>query len=272
MESIPRDLLNTTLGVFCIEVVWSSICFGITVVQVYLYYRNFGSDPRYQKMSVATLIILSIALLVLDVYGLYNYAVTNFGNIPWLETVTWNMKLQIAFDTILVICIQVLYALRIWLFSQYFFRLWGIIVCILVTIGAVVAVFLVVATYHLQSWNDVVHMKQILFISFSFSTFLDVLMAVSIFYVLWTLNRGSFSRGNSRAMQISRYVLICGFFTSACSLTAIFLLWTMPNNLVFLAYSFLLPKVYVNSYLALLNVRHIVKESGVEIIPPVATC
>lgn len=42
-------------------------------------------------------------LLVMDVYGLYNYAVTNFGNILWLDTVTWyalSWTLVDAFDDI----------------------------------------------------------------------------------------------------------------------------------------------------------------------------
>ncbi|KAF5328351.1 hypothetical protein D9619_013343 [Psilocybe cf. subviscida] len=105
--------------------------------------------------------------------------------------------------------------------------------------------------YRMQTWTDVAHVKELLYLSLSVATFIDVVMAVSLFYVLWALNQASFSRGNSRAMQISRYVLICGFFTAICSLTAVFLLWALPHNLVFMGYSFLLPKVYVNSYLAL---------------------
>ncbi|KIM42360.1 hypothetical protein M413DRAFT_132356 [Hebeloma cylindrosporum] len=57
-----------------------------------------------------------------------------------------------------------------------------------------------------------------------------------------------------------QYVLACGFLTSACSLGAVISYATMPKALVFIGMHFLLPRMYMFSYMFMLNARRVTAE------------
>ncbi|KAF8624450.1 hypothetical protein AX15_005868 [Amanita polypyramis BW_CC] len=57
-----------------------------------------------------------------------------------------------------------------------------------------------------------------------------------------------------------RYFVISGALTSMCSLAALITFGVMPNNLVYAGIFFLLTKLYVNSYLAMLNARKAMRD------------
>jgi len=60
--------------------------------------------------------------------------------------------------------------------------------------------------------------------------------------------------------MIVRMTLISGFLTTACSLAALITYGTMPDTLIFLSVEFLLTKLYINSFLAMLNARQSVRD------------
>ncbi|KAF8965713.1 hypothetical protein BDZ97DRAFT_1918005 [Flammula alnicola] len=86
------------MGAILLTTVGSSILFGIITIQVYIYYFNFPSDRWYQKFFVTNLLLLSTALLVLDIHNVYHYLITDFGNIFQVEFLVWSVKLQCVFD------------------------------------------------------------------------------------------------------------------------------------------------------------------------------
>ncbi|KAF8266655.1 hypothetical protein EI94DRAFT_167849 [Lactarius quietus] len=75
-------LLNRLLGAFFIGVVASSILYGVTLLQVYLYFTEHASkDGVFLKSFVAMLMVLDSIHLAFLCHGLYIAAVTNFGNL-----------------------------------------------------------------------------------------------------------------------------------------------------------------------------------------------
>ncbi|KDR71456.1 hypothetical protein GALMADRAFT_143729 [Galerina marginata CBS 339.88] len=56
------------------------------------------------------------------------------------------------------------------------------------------------------------------------------------------------------------YVVLSGTLTSACSLPALLTYVTMPNTFIFLGISFLLTKLYISSYMAMLNARKQIRD------------
>ncbi|KAF8191651.1 hypothetical protein K438DRAFT_1590964 [Mycena galopus ATCC 62051] len=92
---IPLDK-SDFLGATLIGLVLSTLVYGITCLQVFLYYTKHSSrDSPFLKAFVCAP-VLRIVFLVLDtvhvallVSLMYHYSVTNFGDYSTLERSTW---------------------------------------------------------------------------------------------------------------------------------------------------------------------------------------
>ncbi|KAF8636801.1 hypothetical protein AX17_003252 [Amanita inopinata Kibby_2008] len=113
--------------------------------------------------------------------------------------------------------------------------------------------------YRISSFFDINSIKYVIHLSFAMPTAIDIIIA-GIICRLLSQSKTAFQQTNSRLWTVMRYVLISGTLTTACSLSALITYAVMPNNLVFLAIEFLLTKLYVNSYLAMLNARKSVRD------------
>ncbi|KAH9958671.1 hypothetical protein BGW80DRAFT_1465156 [Lactifluus volemus] len=87
--------LDNLLGAFLIGVILSSIFYGFTWLQVYLYYTQHSSRDRiFLKCFVAVLTALDSFHLVLLCHGLYVVLITNFGNIAADLHAPWSLVAQ----------------------------------------------------------------------------------------------------------------------------------------------------------------------------------
>lgn len=86
------------------------------------------------------------------------------------------------------------------------------------------------------------------------STAIDFVISGVMCYYL-RMSQGKASHLDSRISALMQYTLSSGLFTSACSLSAMFSYILLPNTFVFLGITFLLTKLYVGSFLAMLNAR-----------------
>jgi hypothetical protein len=84
----------------------------------------------------------------------------------------------------------------------------------------------------------------------------DFIIAFMMCYYLHK-SRGDrmFSSTSAIVLRLMRLVLVSGLATSACSLLALIAYIVWPKALIFLGIDFILPKLYVNSLLAMFNYR-----------------
>ncbi|CAA7262348.1 unnamed protein product [Cyclocybe aegerita] len=252
--------LGNTIGASFLGTVAASILYGITALQIYLYYITYPKDWRFQKVAVGILAGLDTIHLGLTIHAVYHYVITEFGNLAAQQFVVWSFKLQIAVNVVIVLMVQSLYTLRVWKLGRHHSRVWPIIVIALVGAGYIIGIYLAVETYRLNTFADLKGMNWVVYASFSSATSVDIAIATAIVYYLRAA-RTSFAGTNNRIISIMRYVLISGFLTSACSLTALITYAALPNTLVFLGVEFLLTKLYINSYIAMLNARTSVRDT-----------
>ncbi|KAJ7156511.1 hypothetical protein C8R43DRAFT_1183878 [Mycena crocata] len=252
--STQSPTLGNTLGAVFIGMVFSSILFGVSSLQIYLYYHNYPHDSLLHKFSVGFLWLLDATHLSLTIYSTYHYGVLGFGHFEGLGSISWAIKLQIAINVIIVLLVQSLYAYRVWLLSGYHHGFLGYIVAAVVLAGFGIGIVLAYETYSLHLWSDAANISWAVESSFAASTAIDILISVAMCYYL-RKSKGPESRLNSRISTLMQYTLSCGVFTSACSLACLFTFILMPNNLVFLALTYLLTRLYVNSFTAMMNAR-----------------
>ncbi|KAG1742673.1 uncharacterized protein EDB91DRAFT_1127413 [Suillus paluster] len=93
------------------------------------------------------------------------------------------------------------------------------------------------------------------YIALGMITVVDIFVASSLCYLLAT-SRTGFSSMDSFIKTLIAYTINTGCVTGICSVAIIITCAVMPHNFIFLAVEFLLAKLYVNSFLALLNARH----------------
>ncbi|KAJ6460027.1 hypothetical protein C8R47DRAFT_1327811 [Mycena vitilis] len=288
LASTEAATLDNTLGAVFFGVVFSSILFGVGSLQVYYYYHYYPHDTLMHKCSVGLLWFLDALHLSLTIIGTYHYGVRGFGHPEVLGEVIWcvlfplplpipipipaffsspsltapdslpalsrSIKLQAAINVVIILMVQSLYAYRVWLLSGYHHGVLGYLVAGVVLGGFAIGIVLAYETYTIFSWSQIGDIGWAVSSSFAASSFIDIVISVAMCYYL-RKSKGRESRLNSRISTLMQWTLSSGIFTSACSVSALFSFITMPNNLVFLALSYLLTRLYVNSFMAMMNAR-----------------
>ncbi|KAG0691642.1 hypothetical protein DFH29DRAFT_64886 [Suillus ampliporus] len=266
-DVIPQLDLGNTYGALFIGAILAAMLFGVTNIQAFIYFQTHrGTGKTFYKLAVIWLWILDALHLVLIVHAIYYSLVTNYGNIAVLPVLVWSAKLQIPVDMLIIWGVHFLYVHRIWIVSKGRSRALPITVSIIVILGSGVAISLVWAIFQCHLFTDLIRIAWATYSTLSTICFLDVLIASSLCYFLAT-SRTGFSSTDSFITNLIGYTISTGCVTSVFSLTAIITFAVMPNNFIFLSVEFLMVKLYVNSYIALLNSRYYVQANAHNIGP-----
>ncbi|KAF8883553.1 hypothetical protein BD779DRAFT_827924 [Infundibulicybe gibba] len=255
MVSVQKQTVDNTIGAAFLGVIASAFLFGITTLQAYWYFHRFWrQDTLLHRISVGVLWSLDTFHLFLTIHSVYHYIVTGFGHLEGLAYITWSIKLQVAANVIIILMVQSLYTFRVWLLSGYHRGVLGYLVVSVVAGGFGIGIVLAYEIYTVNTFVELDEISWAVAASLATATTIDFTIATAMCYYL-RKSKGSESRLNSRISRVMQYTLSSGLFTSACSLSAMFTYILMPNNFIFLGLQFLLTRLYVGSFLAMLNAR-----------------
>jgi len=246
--------LGETLGVLFLSMAVSCMLFGFSTLQVYFYYHWYPQDARMHKILVGVIWILDATITSLMVATVYHYGVLGFGNYPGLELVHWSIKLSTPLNVVVILLVQSLYAYRIWRLSGYHHGVLGYITALIVLAGFAVGIAFAYKTYTLHTWFDVLGIGWSIEAAFSAATIIDLLLSGAMCYYLG-VSKGMGSQLNSRISTLMQYTLSSGLLTSACSAACLFTFIFMHTNLIFVGLTFILTRLYVNSFMAMMNAR-----------------
>ncbi|KIM35392.1 hypothetical protein M413DRAFT_349033 [Hebeloma cylindrosporum] len=252
--SLTDQTMDNTLGAIVLGMAGSSMLFGITTLQTYWYFHCYPNDSALYKCSVALLWILDALHLTLVVHAVYTYSVAGFGNSAGLQDILWSIKLQASINVVIVLIVHSLYATRVWLLGGYHRGVLGYVVASVVAGGFVIGIVFSCFCWKVHTYADLESIAWLINAALGTSTTIDFVIATAMCYYL-RKSKGSITRLNSRISTIMQYTLSSGIFTSACSLAAMFSYILLPNTFAFLALEFLATKLYVVSFIAMLNAR-----------------
>ncbi|KAJ3926495.1 MAG: hypothetical protein NXY57DRAFT_719669 [Lentinula lateritia] len=231
--SLQSQNIDNTLGAVFIGIVGATFVFGITTLQVYMYYHHYQRDSYLHKLAVAVLWILDTFHLVLIVHATYHYAVKGFGDASNMAFIVWSVKLQVTINVIIILFVQSLYAYRVWILGGYHHGVLGYVVAGVVIGGFGIGAAVAYKIYTIQMFEELHAISWTIYLSLATSTAIDFTIASTMCYYLHK-SRGSESQLNSRISTVMQYSLSSGLFTSL---------------------QFLSTKFYVGSFLAMLNSR-----------------
>ncbi|KIM38423.1 hypothetical protein M413DRAFT_30246 [Hebeloma cylindrosporum] len=268
-------ILDNTIGAVFLGTSASSLLFGLAIVQTRLYYHNFPKDWTFQKVSVAVLMTLATSHLLFILHAVYFYLIVNFGRLAALESIVWSFKLQLLINHDGYLSSKLIRYESVET-RETVLAILARSRCVHLAGGWAVGIFAMVNSYERKYFTDLDSMRRIIYAAPAIATSVDVILATALCYYL-RRSRSAFVGGtNNKILIIMRYNAENNNGShSACSLSALitasedipsleaFLTGhicslqyaIIPRTLVFAAIELLLPHLYVNSYLSMLNAR-----------------
>ncbi|RPD63518.1 hypothetical protein L227DRAFT_392609 [Lentinus tigrinus ALCF2SS1-6] len=275
--------LNSTYGALFIGLLASAVLFGVTMLQAFVYFSQYPADRVWRKLAVCWLCFLDALHLALCAHFVYFYLVINYDDSSALLHIVWSFKVRTVIDGLVVVSVHTLYTLRLWTLlaidnhvkpfgkedrrwsdqkltksagaSRWLMcRLVPWFVSALLVIGYGISIVMCYETFRLDSFDRLSHAPWATYVPFCFSTVIDTFIAGSLCYFLSRCRTESGAmNGPIRTLMV--YTLNTGIISSVCSLIAISMMVAYPNTFISVAIEFLVIKLYINSYLAMVNAR-----------------
>ncbi|KAK6980688.1 hypothetical protein R3P38DRAFT_3117647 [Favolaschia claudopus] len=93
--ALPRASLfplDNLLGAWLLGVIFSAVLFGVTCLQIFLYFTKYGTrDSAFLRIFVIFLFALDTVHLALVSHSIYRTVVTNFGDYVALRKAPWTL-------------------------------------------------------------------------------------------------------------------------------------------------------------------------------------
>lgn len=262
--ALPIGVNVSDYGIQLIGVVISSILFGISCLQTFIYYMGKPKDPILLKLLPAWLMFLQLARLILLVVVVYKILVTDFGHPERLATIPSEAYCANIIVGILAFSAQLFYIWRIWKFGLskpaiarymwmfgYFCILLAIVFLTLTVTNAALELvhggslaFLLTETYNATSYT------------FAATNFvLDAIFVVAMVWLLRIESKTQYARTNNVINRLMILSINSGLVTMTAALIFIITLATSPQTYVYIFFYYLTAPLYCNSVLANLNSR-----------------
>jgi len=264
----PNLHLNDSIGSLFIGVLFAVMLYGLGCAQTLYYARAYPKDPLTTKGLVALMWTIDTARTILDVAVVWQFTVTSHANPSGLMNLVNTFYAEFFLNSLTVLIVQLYFIHSIWRImadGRKWFR-------VPMTIAAIILALLSFSggcgTVYRASLN---HLLTAVFenvtvpasIATVTAVVTDVYITASLCMAL-SAGRTGFGRTEYFISMLTGYAIRRGFFTALIqALHFLTYIGTLKqNSLYWMIFHFPASKVYVNSLLAVLNVRNYIREGG----------
>ncbi|KAF9481198.1 hypothetical protein BDN70DRAFT_876671 [Pholiota conissans] len=251
------ESLDNTYGAAFVGLVASAVLYGVTLLQTFLYYKQYPNDSRFTKSIVFLLWILDTTHLILCAVAIYTYLIRNYNNPSALNRSTWSMNVQTDCNGLIGLIVECFFARRVWKLSRNIFLTALIVALAFIHFG--LGVLFTVEGFILVETSKFPKLIWVTSTGLGSAAAADIIIAVSLCYYL-TKSRTGFARTDSLITTLIVYSLTTGLITSIIAFICVVTFAIMPTNYIWLGFFWLIGKCYVNSLLAALNSRDSLRE------------
>ncbi|OCH85835.1 hypothetical protein OBBRIDRAFT_890908 [Obba rivulosa] len=251
--------VSNQLGPYLLGTILSSIIYGITCIQVYIYYRYNQRDSKALKITIGVLWVLDTLHQLFSIIAVYDLAVTNFGNEAALGFPPWSNMASIPPFALVEIIVKMIYVVRIWrssgknwylvtpiiilsfieFFAVFIFCIWGLVI---------------------DTFEGFAKLGPFSYVGLGCSALADVLIAATQVSVLWKMRNG-FRRTESIARTLMLYVINTQLLTSVFAILDILTFAFLQGTLIYTLFFNVLAKLLLSCCLAMLNARRELREN-----------
>ncbi|KAH8994391.1 hypothetical protein EDB86DRAFT_3078247 [Lactarius hatsudake] len=249
--------IRNTYGCTFIGLIISVMLFGITALQTWIYYWQYGSrDTKALKLFIAVIFLLDALHTSLCIYSIYWYLILNFGNVEILDHNMWAMNVQVDVNTLVDYLVQLYYARRVYIVGGSL-----IVPIIIVIFGAAcfgLAFVFTARAAALKFWSRYTSLVPVTCIGLGSGVVADILIAASMCWFLYHKKTGF-----ARRVQLSPFTpqtIQSGLLTSVLTSAVLISFATASSSMYWQLFFWPMGKFYANSLLAMLNSRDYVRE------------
>ncbi|KAF8163818.1 hypothetical protein B0H34DRAFT_795467 [Crassisporium funariophilum] len=255
-----QPTVDNTWGVALMGFVVAAMLYGITTVQVYIYFFNYPQDLRRFKALAVLVWCLDTCSLALVSNGMYGYLITDITQ-P-MRRLKVNRSLDV--DPLIMGSVGFLthtyLGARVWRVCNKNIFL-GASIALLTFIDLGLAIAASIESFRFDLWTEKSSMKPLALASTALCVVLDSLIAIILcVYLVKQEPKGKDLRKIVRRVVI--FAINTGLASSMLSIFNVVTFLAMPDTMIFLASTFIFTKVYANILLANLNARDSLRGKG----------
>ncbi|KAI9064922.1 hypothetical protein FKP32DRAFT_543539 [Trametes sanguinea] len=269
LDGLPAAVVSTDkffLRCLIVGCTLSTILYGITLQQAYLYYTRYPRDKLPLKLFVAVLVILDTVATIFMVHGLDTYVVVDYLQPEKMSGLVWSLTAENCLCIITSVMVQCYFGQRLWILSRHN-KLFTVLLFALAFVELVSGMWLTANMALNPGFSAFATQRpRILTLVYSgCSSVCDVFITAGLCYYLHT-NKSGVKRSNSLIDKLMIYAVQRGIITLICQAYDFLTTLIAPTSFLFIPVALMQMKVYTNSLLATLNVRESLKSSEATIV------
>ncbi|KAI0757747.1 hypothetical protein C8Q80DRAFT_1265609 [Daedaleopsis nitida] len=253
---VPQETL-LIVGPVLFGCMTSWLIFGISIVQLYIYYTHFPNDRIGMKILVYWVFFLDVFLSVVAAAMGWHILGAGWGRATNLIQPGWTFSAIGAGDGIIATTVQFFYAWRIWVLKSWVIL--PALICAVATAQLIATLMIAVGIANLQNVAELLPFFPKTITWLAGGAIADILIAIAMVYLL------SSAKKNSHALKSSDYAINrlirlsveTGSISAFCAIIelGLFLGPTTKNTDLHIFFALILGKIYSNTMMTSLNSR-----------------
>ncbi|KAG9219662.1 hypothetical protein CCMSSC00406_0006016 [Pleurotus cornucopiae] len=258
--------VDNTLGALLVSTFVSCMLFGVTTLQLYVYTLQWRSDSKWTRGLAIGIWLMDGIASAFQCHTMYFYLISQFGATEGPTIGVWSLCVMSMMETLIAAPVEFFYAARIWKLGhevRFGRHIAALIVTFIVAHASLCFLFSakLIQNPEMYTWQGKFY-DQVVISGLVLSTIADLFISVTMIYIMRSFNT-TISTSKALVNSIIRRSIESGTITSLGVIAVMVTFVTMPTNMISFALLFLLPKLYSNSMLAMLNRRQ--SSSGVTV-------
>ncbi|TBU27823.1 hypothetical protein BD311DRAFT_797575 [Dichomitus squalens] len=245
--------LDNTFGAVLIGTFMSLILYGMTLHQLYRYLLTYATDRLWVRCTVYSTIMLETVHMAFCCHVCYWYLVTNYFNPSELLFGSWSIKIVLILSGIIIIISQSFFAWRVYLVGPRFRLL--VLVAMFLLVGEL-AFFsaATIETFMIPTFQEFEHLEWLISVGSAQAITADTLLTTVLIITLHR-SRTGIKRTDSILDVLILYAISTGLLTTIFNALAFLSVVLLPKNMIYIAFSIIVTKLYANTLLVALNTR-----------------
>ncbi|KAG7442550.1 uncharacterized protein BT62DRAFT_1079158 [Guyanagaster necrorhizus] len=248
--------LGSTLGVMSVGVTIALILYGTANLQTIIYFKEYPNDWWFYRLSVATIWVLDTLHVAFSTHALYYYTINSFGDYLALLNFVWSFKLSLVLYNMIVFCVHIIYCVRLWMLGRYFHRAVPWFITFIVACICAASIVFCHDVYTISYIIEIDKISATIEGGLIITATVDMIISFALcYYILKARTFVGVSSMNLKLVALMWFILISGLGTSALVLASLITFLAFPRTLIFMSIGIVVPKLYINSLLAMFNTR-----------------
>ncbi|KAG5715658.1 hypothetical protein E4T56_gene547 [Termitomyces sp. T112] len=247
---------------------FSSAVWGVSCLQLFIFYMKSELDPTFLKILLVSLWVLDTVNEVLMLKSNWPVLILQYGRIAGLGEIQPELMHHVWVQFTVTFIVQLYFIYRIYKFSIAVLQgiklnLIGTVIALLIVLAIAQPVLMIV--YEVYGYGkplSIIGSKREMGINLAIrglAVFVDVFIAVAMVYLLRYRQKGRLSSSRRMVSRLMIIVVSSGSLTAVLSVIILVLVAIYPNNLHYVMFDYALTSIYFSTLLANLNSRSFVR-------------